>query len=60
MDQLHRRDRMPKKPMPAAERRQETEMRSIIPPWSSRITGRIPGGETRPGAKARPRGQVSL
>jgi hypothetical protein len=59
MDQFHWRDRMPKKRMPAAERRQETEMRSITLHWSSRITGRIPGGE-RPGAKARPHGQVSL
>ncbi len=32
MDQFHWRDRMPKKRMPAAERRQETEMRSISPP----------------------------
>lgn len=32
MDQSHWRDRMPKKQMPAAERRQETEMRSISPP----------------------------
>jgi hypothetical protein len=32
MDQFHWRDRMPKKRMPAAERRQETEMRSINPP----------------------------
>lgn len=45
MDQLRWRDRMPKKRMPAAERRQETEMRSISLHWSSRITGRIPGGD---------------
>ena len=32
MDQFHRRDRMPKKRMPAAERRQETETRSTSPP----------------------------
>ena len=32
MDQSHWRDRMPKKQMPAAERQQETEMRSISPP----------------------------
>ena len=32
MDQFHWRDRMPKKRTPAAERRQETEMRSISPP----------------------------
>jgi hypothetical protein len=32
MDQFHWRDRMPKKRMPAAERRQENEMRSISPP----------------------------
>ena len=48
MDQLHWRDRMPKKRMPAAERRQETEMRSISPPlvvshnWPD--TGREPSG----------------
>ena len=45
MDQFHWRDRMPKKRMPAAERRQETEMRSTSPPLVVSITGRIPGGE---------------
>ena len=44
MDQFHWRDRMPKKRMPAAERRQETEDEVAQPSsWSSRITGRIPG-----------------
>jgi len=60
MDQFHWRDRMPKKPMPAAERRQETEMRSANPPLVVSHNWPDTGRGTRPGAKARPRGQVSL
>jgi hypothetical protein len=50
--------RMPKKPMPAAERRQESERGRSALHWSVRITGRIPG--VCPDAKARQHGQVSL
>jgi hypothetical protein len=60
MDQFHWRDRMPKKRMSAAERRQETEMRSISPPLVVSHNWPDTGRETRPGAKARPHGQVSL
>ena len=35
--------RMPKKPMPVAERRQESERGRSALRWSFRITGRIPG-----------------
>jgi len=47
--------RMPKKPTPAAERRQESERGGSALRWPFRITGRIPG-PWDPGAKARPHG----